>query len=176
MQQHLVVSLISDDKPGVVERLSTTIADNGGNWEDSRMAHFAGKFAGILRISVAEGDFQRLDDALRRLGQDGFKLQIERSDSAEKFERQHLQLSLIGNDRPGIVRDISRALAKRRFNVERLETDYGSTPWSGEPLFMASCTVSVSADADLDGLEEDLDKIADELGVDIEFDEQANIP
>lgn len=168
MQQHLVVSVISDDKPGVVEKLSSIVADNGGNWETSRMAHFAGKFAGILRISVAEGDFQRLQDALMQLGEAGYKLQIERAGQVNE-ERQVLHLKLIGNDRPGIVREISRALAARRFNVEQLETGYDSTPWSGEPLFTAACTVSVSGDADLDGLQEDLDKIADELGVDIEF-------
>lgn len=171
MQKHLVVSLISDDKPGVVEKISSVIADNGGNWETSRMAHFSGKFAGILRISVAEDKFQRLHDALMQLGKAGYKLQIEPASDLNGGERQVLELKLIGNDRPGIVREISRALATRRFNVERLETGYGSTPWSGEPLFTAACTVSVSADADLDGLQNDLDKIADELGVDIEFDE-----
>lgn len=169
MQQHLVVSVISDDKPGVVEKLSSVVADNGGNWETSRMAHFAGKFAGILRISVAEADAQRLQDALAQLGGQGYKLQVERAGEVNDAERQVLHLKLIGNDRPGIVREISRALATRRFNVEQLETGYDSTPWSGEPLFTAACTVSVSGEADMDGLQEDLDKIADELGVDIEF-------
>lgn len=173
MQQHLVVSLISDDKPGVVEKVSTIVTDNGGNWETSRLAHFAGKFAGIVRISVAEGDYQRLHDALMQLSKYGYKLQIERAEQLDGGERQLLELKLIGNDRPGIVREISRALATRRFNVERLETGYDSMPWSGEPMFTADCTVSVSVDADLDGLHEDLDKIADELGVDIEFDESS---
>ncbi|MCW8193632.1 amino acid-binding protein [Proteobacteria bacterium 005FR1] len=172
MQQHLVVSLISDDKPGIVEKLSSIVADNGGNWEDSRMARFAGKFAGILRVSVADSHSAGLHEALMKLSEQGYKLQIERTDNGDAAERQEIELSLIGNDRPGIVREISRALAARRFNVERLETSYDSMPWSGEPLFTAACTVSVSADADLDGLQEDLDKIADELGIDIEFAEE----
>ncbi len=168
MQQHLVISLISDDKPGVVEKLSAAIAENGGNWEDSRMAHLAGKFAGILRVSVPSEACQGLKDALAALAGEGFKLQIEEALALATGPQQTVRLKLVGNDRPGIVREISRALAARQINMEQLETGYGSTPWSGEPLFTAECTISVAEEMDLDGLRDELDEIADELGVDID--------
>ena len=52
MANFLVLTVIADDKPGIVEQLSATIARNGGNWLESRMAHMAGKFAGILRVAI----------------------------------------------------------------------------------------------------------------------------
>jgi len=80
MQQHFVISIICDDKPGVVEMLSAVVAENGGNWEDSRMAHFAGKFAGIVRLSATAQDSPRLKAALQNLAGADFKLQIEDAD------------------------------------------------------------------------------------------------
>ncbi|WP_346839570.1 ACT domain-containing protein [Microbulbifer sp. SAOS-129_SWC] len=168
MQQHLVISLISDDKPGIVEKLSAAVAENSGNWEDSRMAHFAGKFAGILRVSVPSDHSQGLRDALGALAGAGYKLQIEEAQAVAAGPQQTLQLKLVGNDRPGIVRELSRALAARAINMEQLDTGYSSTPWSGEPLFTATCTVAVAGDMDLDGLRDELDEIADELGVEID--------
>lgn len=174
MQQHFVISIISDDKPGVVEMLSAAVAENGGNWEDSRMAHFAGKFAGILRVSVAADASERLKGALENLAGPDFKLQIEDALAVAADSRQILQLKLVGNDRPGIVREISRALAARKINVESLDTRYSSTPWSGEPLFTAECTISVAEDISIDGLHDELDEIADELGVEIDCEETAS--
>ena len=52
MTNFLVLTVISDDKPGVVETLAKTITEHGGNWLECRMSHLAGKFAGILRVSV----------------------------------------------------------------------------------------------------------------------------
>ena len=52
MPDFLVLTVIADDKPGIVEKLSSVIADHHGNWLESRMAQMAGKFAGILRISI----------------------------------------------------------------------------------------------------------------------------
>ncbi|MFV8783188.1 glycine cleavage system protein R [Microbulbifer sp. SA54] len=174
MQQHFVISIISDDKPGVVEMLSAAVAENGGNWEDSRMAHFAGKFAGILRVSVAAEGSERLKEALQNLAGPDFKLQIEDALAVAADSRQTLYLKLVGSDRPGIVREISRALAARRINMESLDTRYSSTPWSGEPLFTAECTISVAEDVSIDGLHDELDEIADELGVEIDCEETAS--
>ncbi|WP_308367930.1 MULTISPECIES: ACT domain-containing protein [unclassified Microbulbifer] len=168
MQQHLVISLISDDKPGVVEKLSAAVAENGGNWEDSRMAHFAGKFAGILRVSVSADACQGLREALEALADEGYRIQIEESLAVASGPLQTLNLKLVGNDRPGIVREISRALAARQINMEQLETGCSSVPGSGEPLFTAECTIGVAEDMDLDGLRDELDEIADELGVEID--------
>ena len=53
MSTSLVVTVIGNDRPGIVERLSEVVLTAGANWEESRMARLAGKFAGILRISVA---------------------------------------------------------------------------------------------------------------------------
>ena len=52
MRSQLVLTVIGRDRPGLVEAIASQIAKHGGNWEESRMAHLAGKFAGILRITT----------------------------------------------------------------------------------------------------------------------------
>jgi glycine cleavage system regulatory protein len=49
MSLSLVLTVIGDDRPGLVERLSAAIGKHGGNWLQSSMSHLSGKFAGIVR-------------------------------------------------------------------------------------------------------------------------------
>src|SRR2546422_10827389 len=46
----LVLTVIGADRPGLVEALSKTIADHGASWLESRIAHRAGHFVGLLRV------------------------------------------------------------------------------------------------------------------------------
>ena len=50
----LGLTAIGDDHAGLVRVLSGVIADHNGNWETSRMAHLAGKFAGIVMVTVPD--------------------------------------------------------------------------------------------------------------------------
>src|SRR5215212_4575464 len=136
MRVSLVLTVIADDKPGIVERLSDQILDAGANWEESRMARLAGKFAGLLRVSV---DADRADDlaaGLMTLETGGLKVVVERS-AGDQTALQTFGLELVGNDRPGIVRDIARLLAQHRVNIEEMETELATAPMSGESLFRA---------------------------------------
>lgn len=38
---HLVLTVIAQDQPGLVERLAGCVAKHGGNWLESRMARMA---------------------------------------------------------------------------------------------------------------------------------------
>ena len=60
----LVLTLIGPDRPGLVEAVAEVIAGHGGNWLESRMAHLAGQFAGILRVEVPGAQVAPLSVAL----------------------------------------------------------------------------------------------------------------
>ena len=136
MSTYLVLTVIGDDKPGLVEMLADTVARHSGNWLESNMSHLAGKFAGILRVSVADAHA----DAL---------------------------IQLVGNDRPGIIKEISRALALQHVNVEELATQCTAAPMSGESLFNAQAELKVPADLDVRALQRQLEQLADDLIVEI---------
>jgi glycine cleavage system regulatory protein len=167
----LVLTVIGADRPGLVEALSKTIADHGASWLESRMAHLAGHFAGLLRVSVAEARAAELADALRALEARGLRVIVEaaRGDGPDR-SAPRLRLELVGLDRPGIVREISRAIAQRGVNVEEFESNTSSAPMSGETLFHVEAWLRLPRDGDPDELRGALEKLANELMVELSLD------
>ncbi len=167
MQTQLVLTIISDDKPGVVELLAQTITRHQGNWLESRMAHLAGKFAGILQVAIDSESETALRKALGDLDSQGLKIVVESAANAIKPSGKEFQFSVVGSDRPGIVFEIAQAFASRHINMGELETNCSSMPWSGEPMFEATGLIHVPQSVDMDELYDKLDMIADELAVDV---------
>ena len=165
----VVLTVIGPDRPGIVELLSTTIAAHGGNWEQSRMAHLAGQFAGILRVTVAQDDVNALHRALESLANSGLRVVSEASAAHERGALRPYRLSLVGDDREGIVREVSRALSAQGINVEELDTHCESAPMSGERLFHASALLHVPAKLEIDELRKTLEALADDLMVELKL-------
>ena len=166
MNVALVLTCIGPDKPGLVESLSETVAAHDANWEKSRMAHLAGQFAGILQISVSQEQANPLVQALEDLDNHGLQITVHRSEATQESFRS-FRLELTGNDRPGIVREVSRVLAIQGVNVEELRTECVSAAMSGATLFQATAQIGVSEDIDVDELREKLEKLSHEIMVDI---------
>jgi glycine cleavage system regulatory protein len=167
MSTYLVLTVIGDDKPGLVEMLADTVARHSGNWLESNMSHLAGKFAGILRVSVADAHADALIQDLQKLSS-ALKLVVEKVRLSDAPTRQRsLRLTLVGNDRPGIIKEISRALALQHVNVEELATQCTTAPMSGESLFNAQAELKVPADLDVHALQRQLEQLADDLIVEI---------
>ena len=165
---HLVLTVIAEDQPGLVERLADCIARYGGNWLDSRMSRMAGQFAGILQVAVPASAQAELFDALSELERQGIRVLLAPG-GGNQPERswQMIQLQLVGNDRPGIVRDITRLLASHGINLESLETDIGPAPMTNESLFHANARLAVPAELPLDDLQRHLEAMADDLMVEL---------
>lgn len=170
MSSTLVLTVIGSDRPGLVEALSDTVARHGGNWLESRMAHMAGKFAGILRVSVPPTEADALRAALTSLASTGLAVVVESGDLAAPEPAHRMRLELLGADHPGIVREIARALAERGINVEELDTESVSAPMSGEPLFRATAELQAPASLSIEELRTKLEELAQDLMVDITLD------
>ena len=164
----LTLTLIGRDRPGLVRALSEKIAAVGGNWLESRMARLAGQFAGILQVDVPAAEVERLIADLQALEQEGLRATIVQGLGDEApAHHQTLLLELVGQDRPGIVREIAQALAGRRVNIEELTTRVVSGSFSGESLFEAEARLRVPADVPPEEVRHLLETLANELMVDI---------
>lgn len=175
MRTSLVLTVIGADRPGIVEQISDHVLAAGANWEESRMARLAGKFAGVLRVSVDAGRATRLADDLRALASDDLTVVIEHGSEAETSASRALTLEIVGQDRPGIVRDISHVLAQRGVNIDELETEVTSAAMSGEPTFRARARVRLPDATSVDDIRVALEAMADHLMVDLELDEHDSI-
>lgn len=169
MQSTLVMTIIGADRPGLVETVATLIASHGGNWLESRMSRLGGQFAGILRVEVPSEREAVLVGALKELHAKGISIVVH-SDKAAIAPKSELRLlEIIGQDRPGIIREITHALARHGVNVEELETECVSAAMSGETLFKAKAKVYVPASANVAALKAELETIAADLIVEVAF-------
>ncbi len=169
----LVLTVLGDDHAGLVRALSGVIADHGGNWEKSRMSHLAGKFAGIVLVTVAEENAEALVRDLEPLETQGLlDVTAELSTpSPAPVESNRLTLELVGLDQPGIVRDISDALAVRDVNIEELETETSNAPMDGGTLFKARAVLGLPPGVSAESLTDVLEDLAHQLMVDIDLNE-----
>jgi glycine cleavage system regulatory protein len=170
MQIPLVMTIIGPDRTGLVESVARVVADHGGNWLESRMCRLGGEFAGILRVEIPAEKKSVLLAALQKLQANGLQI-IVRDDAptAKKDSGKLTKLEIVGSDRPGIVREITSALARANVNVEEFFSEVVSAPMSGETLFKASARLQLPERCDLAALKKDLEKIAADLLVDVSF-------
>jgi glycine cleavage system regulatory protein len=166
MHTYKLITLVADDRPGLVESLSEVVIAHGGNWLESRMSNLGGKFAGIVRIVLPSSRVPELEHALSGLQADGISLRME-SAAAEGAAAPVIawHLEIVGHDRPGIVHEFAAALARKRINVVDMRSDISSAPMSADPLFTASAEIHVPAGVDVEDLRDSLEALADELTI-----------
>jgi len=171
--QHLILTAIGDDRPGLVEELATTIAAHGGNWLEASMAQLSGKFAGIVEVAVPADKVKALKAALAKLK--GLKVSAENAlvAAAEKsaLAGRRLSLNLVGHDRIGIVKEVTQVLARHAVNVEELATRTSSAPMSAEILFHCEAELTAAPEFNARALKFELERLSDDLMVDISLGE-----
>ena len=171
----LVVTLVGPDRPGLVSAISDKAVEFDANWADSVMSNFAGQFAGIVQLQVRPEKCDALIAALQSLESlesPQMRISVAKSAAATShIKTRRLKLDLVGHDRPGIIHSISSQLAKRQISIEKLETHIVSGAMSGEQMFQMKALLLVPVTLDENELRDGLEGLANELMVDISFDE-----
>lgn len=167
MSSYLVMTILGADRPGLVRQVADTVAEHGGNWLESRMARLAGQFAGIVRVQCASQSVEPLLAALAALKDHGLIVQAVREDAREPEARVTLSVDVLGHDRPGIVRELSAAIANAGGNVEELVTGLESAPMAGHAMFRAHGIVSIPSRTDPATLTAAIENLGGDLSVEI---------
>jgi glycine cleavage system regulatory protein len=170
MNTSIVLTVIADDQPGVIQIVSRVLHSHGGSWTQSSMSSLGGHFAGILLASVPNDKTDACLEELHGLESQGLHViaNISHGESLAK-ETQEYDLDLVGNDRPGIVHDITGILAAYGVNVHNLETRVEAASMGGGELFRATAQLAIPDGTDVDTLESDLEEMANDMMVDITF-------
>ncbi len=172
MHTTLVITLITDDRPGLIGELSALVSAHDANWLESSFAQLASKFAGIIRLSVPAEKCDALLAALRsrtdlKLNIEAVTNEILNANPDQQF--RSLALSLIGHDRIGIVREITQVLAGHGINIERFDSAVCSGAMSAELMFEAELDLQIPAPLDISLLQADLERLSADLMVDIKL-------
>ena len=162
-----ILTVLGDDRPGLVSALSAPIKAHGASWERSQLSQLAGKFAGIVVVSVASRRLDSLAAELTALDSQGLRITLERTDEQAPRDSLRLNLELLGDDRPGIVAEISASLAALDVSIEELSTDVHEAPMSGGMIFEARAVLDAPLTTNTEELRSMLEGLADELMVEL---------
>ncbi|MFL5252728.1 MAG: glycine cleavage system protein R [Rhodopila sp.] len=160
----LILTVLGPDRPGVVSALSQAVAARGGSWLESRMSRLAGQFAGIVLVEAPEALLQDLP----ALEHDGFRIVGQLAGAVPDAPAgELLALEVVGNDRPGIVRDVTSILAGGGVNIEEFTTNIEAGSFTGGTLFRATARLRAPDVAAVDAVRASLEELGNELMVDI---------
>ncbi|TIC84153.1 ACT domain-containing protein [Nocardioides sp. GY 10127] len=163
----LVLTVLGDDRAGLVSAVSTAVSDHGGSWQRSEMARLAGKFAGIVLVDVPDDRVAALEASLSALAEAGLTVSASPAEAEPERAVAHWGLHLVGQDRPGILAEVSAALAGHGVGIEELTTSVTEAPMAGGLLFEVEARIAVPADLAAADVSGPLEALADELMVDL---------
>ncbi|MFD2164669.1 glycine cleavage system protein R [Thalassotalea euphylliae] len=162
--QHLVISFLGKDKPGLVDQLSNIVKKHNGNWQNSSLHHLSGSFAGVIEVSAQADDAEAIKSALNDFAD--LQVLLQTSTAEASSNESSITLELTANDRGGIVQDISSVVHHQGGNLIKLVSKQGAAPHTGQMMFQAKAQIAVD-EVKIDALVEALENIADDLMVDI---------
>lgn len=135
MADWYMVTVVGQDKPGIVAGLSQALNDSGWSFGESSMARLGGNFT-IMMMVEGEGVAADLDKIMQPVATRlGLKVHI---DSIKAELHQHpepnVQLRVFGADRAGIVADVTHALADAGLDILDLNSEVSGT--EAEPVYV----------------------------------------
>lgn len=171
MTTQLVLTAIGRERPGLISALAAVVEEYDGNWLTSELTRLAGSFAGIVLVEVPEDRVAAFTDAVARLKEsDGLGVRVTPADpSGDVPMGRELALHLVGQDRPGIVREITSTLAGLGVTVAEMSSDAVDAAQAGGFLFEADLVVLVPDHVADDDVRHALEAITSELMVDLDF-------
>jgi glycine cleavage system regulatory protein len=167
--KNIVVTFVGKDKPGLVDQLAQLITEHNGNWLGSSMSHLAGQFAGIIQVELPELELAKFSLKMGKLEELSVTIQQGHNTAKDVEPEELLNISIVCNDRSGIVQEITQALHSVDANIEQLGSQLESAANSGQILFRANITALLPEHSSVDKLQEAIEKIGDDVMVDVEY-------
>lgn len=158
----MILTIVGPDRTGLVRSVADALTSGGGNWLESRLARLAGHFAGIITVDAPESFLARLAE----LETHGLRITATVIGAqSEAPAGESLRLEATAQDRPGIVQEVSAALAKVGANIEEMTTTVEHAPFSGELHFKAILQLR-AANPEL--VRQCLEALSDDMVVDVQ--------
>jgi glycine cleavage system regulatory protein len=164
----LVLTIIGRDRAGVVASLADVVRFHEGNWKRSELAEIAGTFAGVVVVEVGDDRVDELLTNLLVLRDQGLHVtaqQVEEPIAAP--DADEVRLRLTGDDRPGVVHEVSTAISDAGISISRLGTVTDLPGDDGGRRFEITVELTVPVGADLDAVLDSIGDVGSKLGIDL---------
>jgi glycine cleavage system transcriptional repressor len=169
LSDHLVISAVGEDRPGIVDKLSKAIFNTDCSIVDSRMTVLGGEFAIILLVSGHANDISQLEETLPGM-QDTLALTISVKRTSTRTSRSDslaYSVRAVSIDHPGIVYKLASFFSTRNINIDDLATSRYAAAHTGTPMFSIDMVINIPADVRISRLREDLTGFCDDLNIDV---------
>jgi glycine cleavage system regulatory protein len=163
----VVLSVIGSDRPGLTQALAAAMLSVGGNWLESHLSRLGGLYVGSVLVALEADRVEGLRAAVRAVDAQGLEVRVAPAVDADGSAGEALLFSLVGQDRPGIVRQVTGVLSGLDVNIETFETTVGAMPHSGAPLFRMEARLRLPPGLTAAGVQAALEGISAEIMVDI---------
>ena len=163
----VILSVIGSDRPGLTEALAGAVLSAGGNWLESHLSRLGGLYVGSVLVELEADRTDALRAAVRAVDAKGPEVRIAPALEGPGVAGEALQFSLVGQDRPGIVRQVTAVLSGLDVNIEAFDTRISAEPYSGAPLFNMEARLRLPPGLQAAGVQTALEAISAEIMVDI---------
>lgn len=163
-----ILTAVGTDRPGLTQALADAIVEAGGNWLESHFARLGNQYVGSVLVELGDDRLPLLREAAARMEGEGLAVSVVAAAEGEPLSGKRLRFELVGEDRPGIVREVATALARLGVNIEELETAAEDAAMFGGRLFRARARVVVPEGTRRALVQEELEKLSGEIMVDFE--------
>lgn len=167
MTTRIILTVMGSDRPGLTQALADAVLAAGGNWLESQLARLGGKYVGAVLVELDGAQLPVLETEIRKIDESGLQVSLVLAGEEPAPSGTSLGIELVGQDRPGIVREVTSALAALGVNIEEFSTGTENTAWSGELLFRAEARLSLPKGVSVDRVRESLEDISGEIMVDL---------
>ena len=162
----VILIVTGSDRPGLTKALADAVHAAGGNWLESHLSRLGGKYVGSVLVELDAAALPDLEARVRSVDANGLRVSVVPADDEPQPGGDALTVELVGQDRPGIVREVTAVLAALGVNIDSLATSTEHGAWSGEPLFRAEARVTLPQGVDQDEVQAALEGISGEVMVD----------
>ncbi len=164
---NVILSVIGSDRPGLTEALAAAVLAAGGNWLESHLSRLGGLYVGSVLVGIDEVGVDALREAVRAVDAQGLSVQFAPAVAHTGETGEALRLSVVGQDRPGIVRQVTAALSGLEVNIEAFETRLSTGAHSGAPLFHVDARLRLPPGLAAEAVQDALEAISGEIMVDV---------
>ena len=164
--KRLVLTVIGEDKLGLVESLSNLLVAHHANWLASNLSHLSGYFAGVVEIEISEEYIAQLSQGINELSD--LNVEIHDGVGNQLQAMQEIEFVITGNDRKGIVQELSSIITHKGAHIIHFTSSRQSAPNWGGGLFHAVAKVGLPVGMCADTIADALENLATDIVVDLE--------
>jgi len=165
----VILSALASDRPGLTKALADAIHAAGGNWLESHLSRLGGKYVGSVLVDLDHAALPELEAQVRAVDGVGLTVSLVPAEETGTPGGQSLTIELLGQDRPGIIREVTAVLAALGVNIDSLDTGLQAGAWSGESLFRAEIAATLPEHVAPTEVQDALEALSGELMVDFTF-------